>query len=750
MKSSILYRTVGMLILLLVLSASVRSQDAAAPPAEKAAQPDPISKLVTLTSPIDDRALGRVRTAGLTLQNQAAQENRRAVLVLQITPGSSEFHQVQGLARFLTSADLSKVTTVAWVPETVTGNNVVAALACKEIVMHPDAALGDIGRGSAPDKIDQQFILSLAEKRHNRMLSPAIVRGMMDPQQVVLKIQTQAGKPGAEQTETRVVTPDELKRLVDTGAIVTKRETILDAGDSMFSGSKARALEVLIVQTAENIAELAESYHLAPESLRESPTDGNVVDARIIEIHGMIDPLLGTFVQRQISRAVESGANVLIFDIDSPGGFLQTSQDLANSIAYLDAKQVRTVAYIPKQALSGAAIIALGCDDIYMDPNAHIGDAAPIEIREGQWFERAPEKVLSDLVVTLRSLAELKKRPAALVIAMADRSLDVYKVTHRENGRVWYMSQDEIDAAGGEWIRKELVPQTRGDLLLTVSGEDAHTLKLAGPPVADLDELKSLLGIASDVKLRVVGPTWVDTLVFLLNTNFALGLLITIGVIAIFVEVHFMTGLLGIVSALCFALVFWSRFMGGTAGWLEIMLFLLGMACIGLEIFVIPGFGVFGVSGGLLVITALVMASQTFEIAGDGGPSNASRMTETAKTLSVSIVAIVVLMMALNRFLPRIPLFKSMVLTPPGYGGTEEDSPRLNPAYTHSGAGAAVDSLHSLVGAQGETLSILRPSGKARISGRFLDVVSDGPYIERGRTVEVVQVSGNRVVVREV
>ena len=312
------------------------------------------------------------------------------------------------------------------------------------------------------------------------------------------------------------------------------------------------------------------------------------------------------------------------------------------------------------------------------------------------------------------------------------------------------MSQDEIDASGGEWIRKEIVPQTRGEMLLTVNGEEAHTLKIAGPPVADIDELKSLLGIPPEVTLHAVGQTWVDTLIFVLNTNVALGLLIFVGVIAIFLEVHFMTGLLGIISALCFGLVFWSRFMGGTAGWLEILLFLLGLACIAMEIFVIPGFGVFGVAGGLLVLAAVVMASQTFEVAGDGAASNAERMTDTAKALSASVAAIIVLMIALNRYLPQIPLFKSMILTPPGAGVAEENAPRLNPAYTHSSGGTAMESLQLLVGAQGQTLSILRPSGKANISGRYLDVVSDGPYIERGRTVEIVQVSGNQIVVREV
>src|SRR6187200_295292 len=108
MKSKTLNGALGFLIPFAALAAHLFAQDAAAPKAEKAKEPDPISKMVTLTSPIDDRALGRVRTAGLALQNQAEQENRRAVLVLQIPPGSSEFHQVQGLARFLTSADLSK------------------------------------------------------------------------------------------------------------------------------------------------------------------------------------------------------------------------------------------------------------------------------------------------------------------------------------------------------------------------------------------------------------------------------------------------------------------------------------------------------------------------------------------------------------------------------------------------------------------------------------------------------------------
>lgn len=85
----------------------------------------PLARYITLVSPVDDVVFGHVQNTALTLQNQARAQRRRAVLILEITPGSSPFHQVQGLATFLTSVDIADVKTIAWVPETVTGNNVI-------------------------------------------------------------------------------------------------------------------------------------------------------------------------------------------------------------------------------------------------------------------------------------------------------------------------------------------------------------------------------------------------------------------------------------------------------------------------------------------------------------------------------------------------------------------------------------------------------------------------------------------------
>jgi membrane-bound serine protease (ClpP class) len=109
---------------------------------------------------------------------------------------------------------------------------------------------------------------------------------------------------------------------------------------------------------------------------------------------------------------------------------------------------------------------------------------------------------------------------------------------------------------------------------------------------------------------------------------------------------------------------------------------------------------------------------------------------------------VVVVAIILGRFLPHIPIFSQMVLTPPGSVGTA-GAPRLRPDFANEGH-VPLEGDHGLIGHTGVAASILRPSGKAQIAGRFVDVVSEGPYIPQGSLIEVIQISGNRVVVRQV
>ena len=701
----------------------------------------PLGQFLTVTSPVDDAVFNRISTNALKLQHEAGQEDRPAVLILQIEPGTSQFHHVQGLAKFLSSAQISNVTTVAWIPATVTGPNVLVALACKQIVMHPDAELGDIGRGKPLEKDEQQAILALAQKRHNIKINSAIVRGMMDQQEQLWRVRVRSMQAGKDELESRVVTKDELETLRRTNVTIENVETVKDAGvTGTFRGSAARALDILVAQTAENRAAVAAYYGLARESLREPVQEKENRKVRLIMVEGIIDRLQESFLMRQIDRAVAEDSQSIVFQIDSPGGLLVESISLANAIANLESKKIRTIAYVPHEAISGAAIISLGCDEIYLHPDAKIGDAGPIQMRPGQAFERAPEKILSPLKVALRDLAEKKHRPVAICEAMADRLMKVYQVTHRDNGRVWYMSELEIHAANGEWIQGPQLRETNGELLFTANGARAHELKIAEEPVSDLDDLKSRIGVPAGVKLVPVGKTWVDQLVFTLTRPAVGVLLIVLGIALIYVELHFMTGILGILSVLCFSLFFWSNFMGGTAGWLEVMLFVLGIGCLALEIFVVPGFGVFGVSGILLVLVSLVMAghSWSYDLA-----TNIEELTWQTGQVLFAMGIVVALGVVIARFLPSLPGFDSIVLGPPGTG-VEEPRLRLETSPSTSGAAGGIS-----VGEKGIALTMLRPSGKARIDNRVVDVISEGPFISADADLEVIATSGNRIVVRQ-
>lgn len=739
---------ISLATLITSLSTGAGRADDVPQPAPKAVSPDettPVGQFLTLSAPIDDVMYGRVARAALALRTTARQEKRKAALVLEIRPGTSQFHHVQGLAKFLTT-EVPDVLTVAWIPETVRGNQAAVALACREIIMAPEAEFGDIGLGKTLDPDEQAFLIALANRRHNARLSEALVRGLCDPQAEVIWAQIEAAPVGGAGPglESRLVSPAEFDRLLKARAVVPRHETVKQAGTpGLFSGEKARSFGFLITQTAASRDEVGTLYKLPREAQREKQT-ADEIHPIIINVHDMIEPMLEQFVMRQIDRAVSAGKNLIIFHVDSPGGFLTSSMELATRITELNEQNVRTVAWVPKAALSGAAIISLGADEIYLHPTAKIGDAAPIEVGDGGQFERSPEKILSVLTGFLRELAMKKKRSPAVCEAMSDRKLEVFQATHRDTGEIAYMTDAEIHASAGIWTKGRMIPECGRDLLLTVNGERAHELRLAESPVQSLDELKQRLGLSPDISVPVAARTWVDDLVYTLNLSGMTVLLFILGIVCIYMELHMPIGLFAIGAALCFSLFFWSRFLGGTAGWLEVVLFLLGAGLLSVEIFLLPGFLVFGLSGVLLMGFALILATQTFVI--PLTPGDFRSLGRATLSLLGSMAGVVVIIGILARFLPSMPLFDGMVLHPPGID--EGGAPRLAPELTT--AAAIVVGSGPAVGMRGRATTLLRPAGKAIFDNELVDVVSEGSFVTAGMEVEIIEVSPLRVVVRSV
>jgi membrane-bound serine protease (ClpP class) len=204
-----------------------------------------------------------------------------------------------------------------------------------------------------------------------------------------------------------------------------------------------------------------------------------------------------------------------------------------------------------------------------------------------------------------------------------------------------------------------------------------------------------------------------------------------LGIILAFLEAKIPGfGLAGVLSTLCFALVFYGRYLLGAAEWLEGILFLLGLALVAVELFVVPGTLYAGIMGGILMALSLFLSFQTFLIPRDA--IDAGVLVHNLVWGSGIFLTAVVCMLAISRFLPKSPLMGRLALAPPT--GVEG-----------SAAGASAE--RGSVGRLGVAASDLRPAGIVELDGRRVDALTEGSYISRGTAVRVIEVDGNRVVV---
>ena len=149
----------------------------------------------------------------------------------------------------------------------------------------------------------------------------------------------------------------------------------------------------------------------------------------MIPLQEDINPLSGALLERKFREAVDSGAEVIILDIHSPGGWTAVTFDLMDMV--LDAAGVETVAFIEKDAISGAALLSLACDRIIMLPNARIGDAGEIVMGADGAFRYTEAKSRSVLAQKVRDTARQTGRPIALAEKMVDKDMVVFEARHK-------------------------------------------------------------------------------------------------------------------------------------------------------------------------------------------------------------------------------------------------------------------------------------------------------------------------------
>ncbi len=241
------------------------------------------------------------------------------------------------------------------------------------------------------------------------------------------------------------------------------------------------------------------------------------------------------------------------------------------------------------------------------------------------------------------------------------------------------------------------------------------------------------LGLESEPD-TVEGP-WIETTVQrMLAFEWLPRLLITIGFMALMFELSSPgIGLGGFVAIVAFLGFFWIEGLNGNVEWLEVILFVVGMSALAIEIFILPGFGLFGIGGLLMVITALVLASQTFIF-----PSNSEQLTVIANNLfwvAISALAVVIGAVAMGRRIENTPLIRWVAIEPAGTDDVAELEARE--ALVH---------WEHLLGQDGLTTTRLNPGGKAQF-GRMIVNVLGTQMIDEGVAVRVVEVRGNSVFV---
>jgi membrane-bound serine protease (ClpP class) len=460
-----------------------------------------------------------------------------------------------------------------------------------------------------------------------------------------------------------------------------------------------------------------------------------------IPIQGEIDRSLVVFLRRSISRAKEEGARFIIFDINTFGGRVDSALQISTLIG--SAEPAETIAFVTSGpettgvSWSAGALISFACSSIYMSPGTSMGAAAPVTMgSEGP--VAASEKVVSAVRAQMAALAEKNGYSVAVAKAMVDLDIELREVFIDE--QVTVVTGAELEAVKREAQREgrkfeEGMIVSPAGKLLTLTAKEMERYSVSSGTVESQEQLLETLSIP-DAETVFLGESPADTAVGFITSAGFTTVLIIIGLVSLFIEITSPGfGVPGTIAIISFAVVFASYALLGTVGSIELILFILGLVSLILEIFIIPGFGVAGILGIVLIVASLVLSMQGFVVPSFEWEKELFRRNITV--VGVGVVSSFITFSVLAYFLPQVRLFRGLTL------GTVQTPDSGFTVQTR-------EESTQLLGKRGVAVTVLRPAGKAEIEGELVNVETDGEYVESGKTIEVIEVSGNRVIVRKV
>lgn len=667
-------------------------------------------------------------------------DQRRPLLVLQMEPhrdagAGSQFERVLSLARFLSGREMSAVKTVAFVPQSIRGHGTLLPLVCEEIVMAPEATIGEAAADESATSIGTTVIGAYQEIAESRRTMPvALALGMIDASAEVLQIETEQG--------IEFVLKRDFDRADEQREILSE-QTIVPVGTlASFEGREGRQYG-FVKFLASNREGLARSLQVPVAAIREEDTLAGEWKPTIIDLQGEITPQMASRIETMLTTALEQRVNWIGIRIDSTGGDLAACVQLATTLAKLDANSVRTVAYVPAEARGGAALSALACDQLIMHPEARLGALEVVPAEPENEFERqmqaqAEEQEDAQLEAAKTSISEslapLSEQNWSLLSAMIDPTVELFQYRDKSTGEVRWMS--DIEAAEqpdpAVWQRGE--PLGEANQPISIAGDQAAKIGLARQTVESYDELKQVFRLTEDPP--VAKPNWALEFIEALASPALAWILLLVGFYGLYIELKAPgIGFGAFVGSVCLLLFFWSQYLNGTAGWLEVILFFSGILFVLIEIFVLPGFGIFGLGGGVMIVASIVLASLTF--VRPHSEQDMQELTSSVGSVALAMFGVLIAALMSRRYLPEAPVFRHLVLE------------RLNPEERAEleDREMVIDYSH-LVGKQGVAATHLRPAGKAEIEHQLIDVIAEAEPLDRGTPLEVVDAHASRVVVR--
>ncbi|MHC4549630.1 MAG: NfeD family protein [Planctomycetota bacterium] len=453
-----------------------------------------------------------------------------------------------------------------------------------------------------------------------------------------------------------------------------------------------------------------------------------------------IDPSVKASVLRRLEQIREWGADCVVLDIESYGGLVSASMETGDEL-YALGREVHTIAYVGRKAISGAAMLALACQEIVMNEVAQIGDSQAVYMSADGTPQAAPEKAQTVVAAKFRLYAKGNGFPVPLAVAMVRPETEVirYRVRDPGDGPQWryFTSPDGLPS------RRELEEQglegaevvVREGEIATFTAEEAVEYEFASRLAPTLEDLIASVS-GDDTEVSYLDWSWSERV-----SRFLLGLkwlLFLVGAGALYFALKMPgTGVPEVLALIAFGLFFGASAIAGFAGTIEMVLFFAGILLIAVEIFLLPGFGVAGFLGLACVLASVALAALP-EGNGELPAAPAHFLLPMAVDFLVGTLGALALVLVLARFLPSVPFFNRLAMAPA-------------PAQTGSAVGQMPrEGTHPLVGEIGVAESPLRPAGRAKIAGERRDVVTEGAFVTPGTRVRVVAVQGNVIIVRPV